>query len=55
MVYDDVLDGEWVRPKRRGYKMKCCDCGLVHRFNFRIVKDTAGRSIIQYQASREDR
>lgn len=31
-------DGEWVRPKMRGYKIACCDCGLVHKVNFKITK-----------------
>lgn len=34
--YKAVKDGEWIRPKRRGWKMACCDCGLVHTVNFRI-------------------
>jgi hypothetical protein len=21
-----------------GYKMKCCDCGLVHMINFKVAK-----------------
>lgn len=50
MRYPKVNDGEWVQPRRRGYKMACCDCGLVHRLNFRIVN---GR--IQFQASRDNR
>lgn len=29
--------GEWVQPVMRGYLMGCCDCGLVHRLDFRIV------------------
>lgn len=49
-AYDKVTDGEWVQPVRRGYKMACCDCGLVHVINFRIRK---GR--IQLQASRNAR
>ncbi len=27
---------EWVAPKQTGYKMACCDCGLVHEVNFRV-------------------
>lgn len=27
--------GEWVQPIRRGYRLACCDCGLVHLMNFR--------------------
>lgn len=26
---------EWVYPVRNGYKLACCDCGLVHEIDFR--------------------
>lgn len=48
-----VKPGEWVQPKRKGYLMKCCDCGLVHRLNFRLIKDKLGRATIQFQAFRK--
>lgn len=35
--YVTVTDGEWIQPIRKGYLMACCDCGLVHRMDFRIV------------------
>ncbi len=41
---------EWVQPIRRGYKLCCCDCGLVHDVDFRIQK---GR--VQFRASRNTR
>jgi len=44
-----VKPGEWIQPVRKGYRMECCDCGLVHRLNFRIRK---GKT--QFQAFRED-
>lgn len=51
MKYDDIKEGQWVEPvSRRGYKLCCCDCGLVHRFNFRVTK---GR--LQFQAFRDNR
>lgn len=28
----------WVSPKMKGYKMKCCECGLVHEIEFKIVR-----------------
>ncbi len=34
--YDKPKAGEWVRPIHNGYKLACCDCGLVHRIDFRI-------------------
>lgn len=51
MKYEQVKDGQWVQPIRRGYRMKCCDCGLVHILNFRLVKTTRG-NFIQFQAFR---
>lgn len=35
-TFEKPKSGEWVQPVRRGYKMGCCDCGLVHRMDFRI-------------------
>jgi hypothetical protein len=35
--YPKITDGEWVRPKQEGYRLACCDCGLIHAVNFRIV------------------
>ena len=34
--YYHVTDGEWLQVKMRGQKTQCCDCGLVHRENYRI-------------------
>lgn len=44
------LSGEWVQPVRRGYKLGCCDCGLVHRVDFRIH-----RNRVQFRAFRDSR
>jgi len=41
---------EWVQPIEQGYHMSCCDCGLVHEFDFRIE---AGR--VQFRARRHTR
>lgn len=35
-LYLPQKDGEWVQPKRKGYRFACCDCGLIHRFEFRV-------------------
>ncbi len=46
--FEQVVDGEWFEPKpQHGHLMKCCDCGLVHRMNFRV---SDGR--VQLQAFR---
>lgn len=44
--YPQPRDGEIVVPIMDGYKMACCDCGMVHRLEFGIVatkETTAGR------------
>ena len=48
--YKIVKAGEWEQPVRKGYRMCCCDCGLVHVLDFRVVN---GR--IQFRAFRNAR
>jgi hypothetical protein len=43
--YYQVTDGEWIKVPKRGYKEQCCDCGLIHRLNFRV--DEKGHIHIQ--------
>jgi hypothetical protein len=33
---------EWVNPNSEQYFMKCCDCGLVHKMQFKVVKYSEG-------------
>jgi hypothetical protein len=33
---------EWVCPDPEQYFMKCCDCGLVHEMQFKVVKYSVG-------------
>jgi hypothetical protein len=35
IVYDQVVEGEWHAIYMRGFRSACCDCGLVHRVNYR--------------------
>lgn len=49
--YYHVSDGEWITVSKRGYKEQCCDCGLVHRLNFK-VDDKGG---IHIQTTRDER
>ena len=53
MKYDEPQEGEWVQPARKGYKFRCCDCGLVHNLDFRIVGNK--RKFIQFRAFRNER
>lgn len=50
MSYEKPKAGQWVQPIRRGYKMACCDCGLVHTMDFRIYRGRA-----QFRAIRNER
>ena len=29
---------EWLQPTMSHYKMACCDCGLVHDMQFKVVR-----------------
>lgn len=42
--------GEWSRLRMRNFREQCCDCGLIHRLDFRIVD---GR--IEFRTRRDDR
>lgn len=48
----EIDDGwtRWVQPIEQGYRMSCCDCGLVHEMDFRIHD---GR--VQFRARRHRR
>jgi hypothetical protein len=52
--YYEPEAGEWVRPVMEGYKMSCCDCGLVHTFNF-SVKRVDGKYRVFFQVFRDNR
>ena len=45
---------DWELPVMRRYRLGCCDCGLVHDFDFRIVT-VGGRKRIQLRARRNNR
>ena len=55
MKYERPGDGEWVEPIRKGacYKLACCDCGLVHSLEFRIIGKV--RQIVQFRMFRDYR
>ncbi len=50
MTYEKPRADEWVQPVRHGYKMACCDCGLVHDMDFRVIR---GR--VQFRVRRNNR
>jgi len=49
--FDKVADGEWVQPEMTGYKMKCCNCALVHVLDFEIFNDDEGH-YLKFRAKR---
>lgn len=44
---------EWISPKMRGYLMKCCDCGLVHEIDFRIVRYEGASRMSDFKVVRD--
>lgn len=50
-VYYQVTDGEWIEVPMRNHFDQCCDCGLVHKMNFRVND----RGKIEIQAYRHAR
>ena len=45
---------EWIWPMMKGYKLKCCDCGLVHTIEFKVVKLDHGHEVM-YRAKQNNR
>lgn len=37
-TYPRLDSGAWHRPVMDGYRMQCCDCGLVHRVDFAVSR-----------------
>ncbi len=53
--FPKIAAGEWVQPIRKGYRMKCCDCGLVHRLDFKLVSYGDNKHKIRFRAFREEK
>jgi hypothetical protein len=46
---------EWIAP-RKGYRMICCDCNLVHQLEFDIGKNSkTGKRQAIFRVRRDDR
>jgi hypothetical protein len=48
--YKAENSGRWIQPIKKGYKMMCCDCGLVHLIDFRFYHRR-----IQFRVDRDNR
>jgi len=50
--FKKVGAGQWQQPRMKNYFLQCCDCGLIHRMNFRVRINKKGIAIVQLQAFR---
>ena len=48
--YDVISYGEWTRPRKQNFREQCCDCGLIHRLDFRVVDGK-----VEFRTRRDDR
>lgn len=37
LKYPIEKSGAWIRPVMKNYRLKCCDCGLVHVIDFKVI------------------
>lgn len=66
----ELEDGwsRWIPPTMANYLMACCSCGLVHRLQFRVVreietkrggwfryKDAKGKYRVLFRAQRDEK
>jgi hypothetical protein len=60
-AYPVIGYGEWTRPRMKNFREQCCDCGLIHRLDFRIVDTRTGAHArppgltIEFRTRRDDR
>ncbi len=52
--YEIVFDGDWERAKMRGERQQCCDCGLIHIIDYRIVRN-GKRAEVEVRSRRDDK
>ena len=38
VTFKQVHSSAWETPIMGGYLLQCCDCGLVHKMDFRVIK-----------------
>lgn len=53
-AYRQIYDGQWDEPPMRNYRVMCCDCNLIHTYNFRI-KHVGNKHKLFVQAIRDDK
>ncbi len=50
-IYTNPEDSDVIQPVMEGYRMACCDCGLVHELDFNVTDDM----LVQFRAWRNER
>ena len=45
---------DWIFPRRRGYRMTCCDCGLTHVVDFKLFKMGRRGHAIAFRVDRDE-
>ena len=54
-ILKPVKDNEWIQPRMKKYLMGCCDCGLGHWMDFRVVYNPKKNIYqVQLKASRAE-
>ncbi len=54
LKWDQVIDGDWL-PVPKTWFIGCCDCGLVHRMEFRYRLPKGARTkVLQVQVFRDN-
>lgn len=53
--YPKIKAGAWVQPKRKYYRMACCDCGLVHKMEFKLIPYGDGKHKIRFRVWRDNK
>jgi hypothetical protein len=61
VTYHVISYGEWTRPRMTDFREQCCDCGLIHRLDFRVVDVRNGVTArqrglrVEFRTRRDDR
>lgn len=45
---------DWQQPRMPGYRMGCCDCGLVHDMEFKVLRVTKQNTDGSWEAEELD-
>ena len=49
-----AIEGKYFKPVMKGYRMHCCDCGLVHVIDFKVIHHGRGHKVL-LRAKRDNR